>query len=161
MPGMILFISAGLYYLLERIVVAIKINYLYNLFYFLPLIQLLVLYKHGYPNLKQNIKDPIILFNKHALAKDKIFVSHQAIPAFKYYEYIGFLQTKATIVYSRFGRYQVNETAKEILNIKGNVWSTFPHDMDREAAYIINKLELSNQKNITKFPNETYLFSLK
>jgi len=128
-PILIIIIVTGIYYSLKFFTPKAQII-LSHLIVIPLIINLVFVYKTGYPIEKEEIKKPLEYLNTKILKGDYIYVYYAASPAFSFYQkrYTEILKTdEKNIIVSSGNRENWSKYEKDISKIRGSVWILFSH----------------------------------
>lgn len=160
----IIITSFGFDYITNFIFTYLKIERFRLLSILIPVSLLFTFYIIGFPIKREEIKKSINYIQQHINKNDKIYVYYGAAYAFKYYNYIQFINTSASIVKGSKNIKNKEKYINELKNLKGRIWLLFAHAHiwdDDEETYIVRQLDSLGYNKIETFITDgssTYLY---
>lgn len=143
LPSALLLFVSGLFYLFE---VANRLFRISALFLLVPLLFMLLPFRHGFPMRNEEIKDALEYLDRSANKNEKLYVYYATVPAFEFYS-SGYSTVKElNYVKGSINRDSWNKYVEEILDMDNPIWLLFSHSypfdtQETEEIFIIEKLK--------------------
>lgn len=165
-PGIIILCSAGLSIITDIFTSHIKnkkISYPVIIIPVILLISFFSMSSRGFPIKNEEIKNSINFVDQNISEQENIYVYWAANSAFKYYNEVEFVKTKAPVFYGVSSRNNKEKYIEEIKGLKGKYWFIFSHVKFNEENYITEKLGSLGYKKLKEFKttgSSCYLYDL-
>lgn len=165
-PGIIILCSAGLSIVTDIFTSHIKNKMITYSVIIIPVILLISFFSmssRGFPIKNEEIKNSINFVDQNISENENIYVYWAANSAFKYYNEIDFIKTKAPVFYGVSSRNKKEKYIEEIKGLNGKYWFIFSHVKHNEENYITKNLDSLGYKKLNEFKtvgSSCYLYDL-
>ena len=113
-----------------------------------------------YPAQTEEIKKSIDFISQNIKPEQHVYVYYGAIPAFTYYQKIGKIKFRNTVILGHGYRGENPKYVNEIRSIPADSWILFSHMHDDEKSYITHALDsvYSKELSYAAIGSETFLY---
>ncbi len=150
-PILILAISYGFDFLIERIFSGSGIFWVRSISILVIVLTFSILISHGFPIQKEEMKETLIHLENTIEEDESIYVHYAALPAFNFYLDIDLVNIETEIVEGNKHLLNRENYIKEINNLTDKNWLVFSHKYLNDELFIIQRLDSLGYKKLESF----------